>query len=157
MKKRILSALAIAALALSLNITAAAKPELTAPTTDPLVEPTIMRVTCYMDKGITASGTEAREGIVAVKPEWMQEGYIVQIWAVRDGKIGDFMGYYEPKDTGYGIDTGEGESRVIEGRSRGSIEAGWSIDVFCESEAEVAEWQAYGDYFYIRILTNCKG
>ncbi len=152
--------LALIALALTTMHAAASAPQIEAPQGDPFNEPVKIRTTCYLDAGTTATGCKARKGIIATTPEWMQEGYLFQIWEINeDGSLGDFCGYYEPLDTGYGIelDASEGQSRIKDGRAIGSIEKGWSIDIFCESKEEVKEWQAGGDYYYIKILTNCKG
>lgn len=156
-KIKILTLLALTAIT---TMTAAAAPRIEPPQGDPFTEPVKIRTTCYLDSGTTATGRPTRHGVIATKPEWMQEGYIFQIWEVNeDGSLGDFCGYYEPLDTGYGIelDASEGQSRIKEGQAIGSIEKGYSIDIFCENEAEVREWQAGGDYYYIKILTNCKG
>lgn len=103
-------------------------------------EPYMMRCTCYTaDEGdITASGTEVRDGIVAGKREWL--GKVVVLYEVtEDGTMGDFIGYYEFKDTGYGIN--------------GSLINGTSIDVWVENEDAVWEWVGrYGDYVYMQLV-----
>ena len=58
-----------------------------------------MIATAYCLKGQTASSEYVREGIVASKPEWI--GRTVAIYYEnKDGSLGDFIGYYEVKDTG---------------------------------------------------------
>ena len=112
---------------------------------DPFKEPVKMRCTCYIDRGTTASGAQTRDGIIAGRREWL--GYVACIYAIKeDGSIGDFIGYYEFKDTGAGIDT--------DGDGRGdSIKNGLSVDVWRSSMSEARNWvKTYGDYVYIKII-----
>ena len=105
-----------------------------------------MRVTCYTypPGSITASGCEVREGIVAAKKEWMDA-----LVVLYDTDM-NLIGYYEVKDTGFGIDQ--------DGDGIGSIEEGTSIDVFRDSLERCYEWiERYGDYCYVQIITDAKG
>lgn len=105
-----------------------------------------MRVTCYTypPGSITASGCEVREGIVAAKQDWMDA-----LVVLYDTDM-NFIGYYEVKDTGFGIDQ--------DGDGIGSIEEGTSIDVFRDSLERCYEWiERYGDYCYVQIITDAKG
>lgn len=119
---------------------------------DPFEEPVKIRCTCYLDDGTTASGKQTREGIVASKREWI--GYVAELNKVNDdGTIGELIGYYEILDTGYGRETGVGESQVLGGRTLGTIEAGETIDVWMPTSNQAEEWiDAYGDYVYIKII-----
>lgn len=106
----------------------------------------LMRVTCYTypPGSITASGCEVREGIVAAKKEWM--GALVILY---DTDM-NFIGYFEVKDTGFGIDK--------DGDGVGSIQDGTSLDVFRSSLDQCHEWtERYGDYCYVQIITDAKG
>ena len=140
MKKRLIMVLAVI---LSLSVYVKAKgSELTS---DPFTEPTIIRCTCYTDVGITASGSYTRPYIIAGRKEWL--GYVAGLYAINeDGSIGEFIGYYEFKDTGAGIDTdGDGKGD--------SIINGTSVDVWVTDSNAVKEWQTkYGDYVYIKII-----
>ena len=105
-----------------------------------------MRVTCYTypPGSITASGCEVREGIVAAKKDWMDA-----LVVLYDTDM-NFIGYYEVKDTGFGIDQ--------DGDGIGSIENGTSIDVFRDSLERCYEWiERHGDYCYVQIITDAKG
>lgn len=105
-----------------------------------------MRVTCYTypPGSITASGCEVREGIVAAKQDWMDA-----LVVLYDTDM-NFIGYYEVKDTGFGIDQ--------DGDGIGSIENGTSIDVFRDSLERCYEWiERHGDYCYVQIITDAKG
>lgn len=105
-----------------------------------------MRVTCYTypPGSITASGCEVREGIVAAKQDWMDA-----LVVLYDTDM-NFIGYYEVKDAGFGIDQ--------DGDGIGSIEEGTSIDVFRDSLERCYEWiERYGDYCYVQIITDAKG
>lgn len=100
-----------------------------------------MRVTCYTypPGSITASGSEVREGIVAAKKDWMDA-----LVVLYDTDM-NFIGYFEVKDTGFGID--------LDGDGIGSIENGTSIDVFRSSLERCNEWiERYGDYCYVQII-----
>lgn len=58
-----------------------------------------MQATAYCLSGRTASGDYTRKGIVASKPEWI--GKIMAVYLENEeGKAGEFLGYYEVKDTG---------------------------------------------------------
>jgi para-nitrobenzyl esterase len=65
---------------------------------------------------------------------------------VKNGKIGEFLGYYEILDTGAGIDTdGDGHGD--------SIINGQSIDVWQPSIQAARDWiKENGDYVYIKII-----
>lgn len=140
MRKRILSVLLVLVMLLlvllySLPVEAAESSDLQ-----------LMRVTCYTypPGSITASGCEVREGIVAAKKEWM--GALVILY---DTDM-NFIGYFEVKDTGFGIDK--------DGDGVGSIQDGTSLDVFRSSLDRCHEWmERYGDYCYAKIIPDAKG
>lgn len=105
-----------------------------------------MRVTCYTypEGSITASGCEVREGIIAAKKEWMDALVVLYDMDMN------FIGYFEVKDTGFGIDK--------DGDGIGSIQAGTSIDVFRSSLDRCQKWiERYGDYCYVQIITDAEG
>ena len=105
-----------------------------------------MRVTCYTypEGSITASGYEVREGIVAAKKDWMDALVVLYDMDMN------FIGYFEVKDTGFGIDK--------DGDGVGSIQEGTSIDVFRDDLDRCREWvKTYGDYCYVQIITNAEG
>ena len=105
-----------------------------------------MRVTCYTypPGSITASGSEVREGIVAAKKDWMDALVLLYDMDMN------FIGYFEVKDTGFGIDRN--------GDGIGSIQGGTSIDVFRSSLERCCEWiERYGDYCYVQIIPDAEG
>ena len=104
-----------------------------------------IRCTCYCHDGITASGQYTRDGVLAGKRDWL--GKTAALYRHNaNGKLGEFIGYYEFLDTGAGIDTdGDGVGD--------SIKRGKSIDVYKADMIEVNDWIAeYGDYVYIKII-----
>lgn len=108
-------------------------------------ELTKIRCTCYIDSGITASGQETRNGIIAGRRS--DFGKVAALYRCDTGnQIGEFIGYYEFLDTGAGIDTdGDGEGD--------SIIKGLSVDVWKNDMIEAKDWIAeYGDYVYIKII-----
>lgn len=133
-------------LLLGLSIHAKAEPS------DPFNEPVKVRCTCYTDGGLTASGKEVRPGIMASKPEWI--GCVACVNKVNeDGSIGEFIGLYEILDTGYGRETGVGESRILKGRTLGTIETGETVDIYQPTMHQVDEWISnYGDEVYIKLV-----
>lgn len=103
------------------------------------------RVTCYTEHGVTASGCETHYGICAGRKEDL--GKVAALYTVgEDGQVGEFVGYYEFRDTGAGIDTdGDGKGD--------SIKKGLSIDIWQPSYDCALEWvQEYGDYLYIKYI-----
>ena len=119
---------------------------------DPIVlETTQIRCTCYLDTGYTASGQWTREGIMAGKREWI--GCVAEVNEINeDGSIGEFIGYYEILDTGYGSETGRGQSKIKKGKSLGTIEAGESVDIWMPTMKDAKSWiREHGDYVYITI------
>ena len=105
-----------------------------------------MRVTCYTYPAgsITASGSEVREGIVAGKRDWMNALVVIYDMDM------ELIGYFEVKDTGFGIDK--------DGDGIGSIQAGTSIDVFRDNMDRCKEWvNTYGDYCYVQIIKDAEG
>lgn len=58
-----------------------------------------MQATAYCLDGRTASGDKTRIGIAASKPEWIGKTMAVYEKGA-DGKAGNFIGYFEVKDTG---------------------------------------------------------
>ena len=110
--------------------------------TEGVSEPKRMRVTCYTSSegAITASGTTVREGIVAASRDYMD--YVVILY---DEDM-NFVGFFEVKDTGAGIDTdGDGKGD--------SIEKGLSIDVYRDTLDRCYDWiEEYGDYMYVQFV-----
>lgn len=67
------------------------------------------------------------DGIIAAAPEHV--GKVAQVYSVaEDGGLGEFLGYFEVADTGYGAPTGYGKSRYKGRRSAGTIELGITVD-----------------------------
>lgn len=66
---------------------------------EPKVNCYFMQATAYCINGRTASGENTRVGIVASKPEWIGKTMAVYLRG-KDGKAGQFLGYFEVKDTG---------------------------------------------------------
>lgn len=113
---------------------------------NPYGEPFKIRCTVYYPTGNPcANGRMPVEGLsVAGKSEWRDKA-CVMYECLEDGSRGELIGIYEITDTGYGIPVPDSEL--------GSIQAGLSIDRFCEDEISGMEWiRNYGDYVYIQII-----
>lgn len=112
---------------------------------DPFIEPVKIRCSCYCEHGKTATGAKTRYGIAAGKKEWL--GYVAELNAINpDGSVGEFIGYFEFRDTGAGMDSdGDGKGDTIIN--------GQSIDIWINSLPEAYKWRdKYGDYVYIKIV-----
>ena len=104
-----------------------------------------IRCTCYCEPGITASGAHTKVGIIAGRKDDL--GKVAAIYSIaEDGSIGEFLGYYEFKDTGAGMDSdGDGVGDTIR--------TGKSVDVFQNTLQDAKAWvKEYGDYVYIVII-----
>ena len=104
-----------------------------------------VRCTCYIHSGITYSGQQTREGVVAGKKEWI--GKAVALYENdEDNNPGEFIGYFEFLDTGLGIDTdGDGIGDTI---TRGK-----SIDVYRYTMEDAKAWIAeHGDYVFMKVI-----
>lgn len=86
------------------------------------------QVTCYVEAGQpTCTGSYRMDGIIAAQPE--NVGKVAQVYKVaEDGSVGEFLGYFEVADTGYGAPSGYGKSRYKGRRSAGTIELGITVD-----------------------------
>lgn len=88
----------------------------------------------------SASMRELIEGYsIAGRVSWLNRS--VNIYKCNsDGTVGDFIGTYKFDDTGYGAESGVGESKILEGRTIGTIENGTCIDFFFDTEEECVEY-----------------
>lgn len=64
----------------------------------PEIPPLHIEATAYCYGKITKSGKKVREGIAAMKEEWI--GKTAVVYEDLDGKPGDLIGIYEVEDTG---------------------------------------------------------
>ena len=104
----------------------------------------MVMTTGYCHGTITATGTKPREGICAVRREWI--GKTALVWEYgADGTQGEFLGYWECLDTGFGADS--------DGDGIGSIEEGKVIDMYFPTEEQVADWmELTGGKVYIQLI-----
>lgn len=97
-----------------------------------------VNITAYYSENPTGCrGDRMREGIAAGKQEWY--GKAVIIYLNDNGRPGEVVGVFEVLDTGYGKDTGSGESRVKKGRHLGTIETGQTIDIYRDNYERCVE------------------
>lgn len=98
-------------------------------------EPFIVNSTAYCNTAgnLTASGKPTVEGItIAGKEEWL--GCVAALYTIReDGGIGEFIGYREFTDTGYGVPSNQYPGM-------GTIESGETVDIFFERYEEAMQW-----------------
>ena len=94
--------------------------------------------TAYWDEynRCSASGRELKSQYsVAGMVSWL--GRTINVYECNEnGSIGKLRGTYRFDDTGYGAESGCGESKILEGRSVGTIENGTCIDFYFNTESE---------------------
>lgn len=107
-------------------------------------EPIVVESTGYSNPAgnPTYSGKETIEGItIAAKKEWI--GSVVALYTkTQGGGIGDFIGYRQVTDTGYGHD-----STVYPGR--GTIETGETVDLFFQSTDDAINYGSREVYIQV--------
>ena len=100
--------------------------------------------TGYCHGEVTATGVKPREGICAVRSEWI--GKTALVWKCnKDGMQGEFLGFWECLDTGFGADS--------DGDGIGSIQEGKVVDMYFPTMEQVTEWmELTGGRVYIQLL-----
>ena len=108
--------------------------------------------TAYWDKynRTSASGRPLVKGkSVAGKLSWIHK--YVDVYACNeDGSVGKYLGEYRFDDTGYGQESGVGESKILKGRTIGTIENGTCIDFYFETEDECWEYGRRDVYIAVK-------
>ena len=85
--------------------------------------------------GIGYDGRPLVEGLtVAGKPEWLGMSCALYDLDMR------LIGIYEFRDIGYGKSLGYGKSQIRKGASIGDIEAGKTIDIYFNKNADALAW-----------------
>jgi len=94
--------------------------------------------TAYYDSyghGHGATGRKLIEGVtVAYRPEDLGKTAVIYDTNMR------LIGIYEITDTGYGQSTGKGKSKILSGRTIGTIENGQCIDIYFRTKAACQRW-----------------
>jgi 3D (Asp-Asp-Asp) domain-containing protein len=108
-------------------------------------EPFIVNSTAYANPAgnPTYSGRPTVEGrTLAGKTEWI--GSVAALYEINeDDSIGEFIGYREVEDTGYGVAS-------VKVPGMGTIETGETVDLFIEDREEAIQ---YGERkIYIQII-----
>lgn len=100
--------------------------------------------TAYCQGDVTATGVPVREGICAARSEWI--GKTALVWQCNeDGTQGEFLGYWECLDTGFGADS--------DGDGIGSIQEGRVIDMYFPTLDKAQEWmELTGGRVYIQLV-----
>lgn len=103
-----------------------------------------MLTTAYCHGTVTATGNRTRRGICAVRREWV--GKTALVWECKDSDtMGEFLGFWECLDTGFGADS--------DGDGVGSIEEGRVIDMYFPTLEEVEEWmEITGGRVYVKLV-----
>ena len=100
--------------------------------------------TGYCHGNITATGSVPREGICAVRSEWI--GKTALVWKCDEGGTqGEFLGFWECFDTGFGADS--------DGDGIGSIQEGKVVDMYFPTMEQVMDWmELTGGRIYIQLV-----
>lgn len=108
----------------------------------------LVDATAYYDVygyGYGATGQPLVEGLtIAGRPEDL--GKTAYIYDLDKNLIG----IYEFRDTGYGQATGYGSSRILKGKTKGTIEVGQCIDIYMTTYAKCKAWGR--QKVYLRIV-----
>lgn len=103
-------------------------------------QPELIKVstTAYYDVngyGHGANGQPLVEGLtIAGRKDWI--GKTAALYT-EDMEL---IGYYEFRDTGYGQPTGAGQSKLLSGKTIGTIENGTCIDIYFTSYEKCKAW-----------------
>jgi hypothetical protein len=125
------------------------------PITNPIEEPTIMRVTCYTanEGAICSTGIKPHYGVVAGAKEWEGKAVLLYTFDYNEGGkpvSKECVGLFTILDTGAGIDTdndGKGDT----------IKNGQSLDVYVDTKEQAQEWtREYGGYL-LAIIVEGEG
>lgn len=123
--------------------------------------PQLLETTAYCQGSHGSRGDKMRHGYVAYTPE--SYGCAIDLYKAEkteDGyKLGEYLGLFEVRDTGFGHETGQGRSSIRpDKKSKGSIEIGKTIDVFHPTYSECVTWmkETEGMVFAV-IIPNVKG
>lgn len=125
-------------------------------------DPVLLDTTGYYRGSVGSHGDKMRPGYVAYTPG--SYGFDMELYKAveqEDGSysLGEYIGRYEVKDTGYGRETGSGKSTVRKDKgSRGTIESGLSVDVYHYDLTGCREWmkETNGRVFAV-IIPDVKG
>lgn len=100
--------------------------------------------TAYYHGRVTATGSGLHRGICAVREEWI--GKTALVWECKNSDtMGEFFGYWECLDTGFGADS--------DGDGIGSIQEGRVIDMYFPTPEEVQEWmEITGGRVYVQLI-----
>lgn len=123
--------------------------------------PMLVDTTGYCRGTHGSHGDRMEKGYVAYTPE--SYGSALEVYEAvetEEGyKLGEFIGLYEIRDTGYGKSTGQGKSAVRADKPHeGTIEAGLSVDTYFPTYGECVSWmKKTGGKIFIVIIPDVKG
>lgn len=124
-------------------------------------KPVLMHTTAYCEGNTGSHGDRMREGFCAGDPELYGASVaIYEAIPTDEGyKMGEFIGYFEMRDTGYGYSTGQGESSVRNDKKyAGTIESGLHLDIYRNNLDRCWKWmeRTKGMIFAV-IVPDVKG
>ena len=124
-------------------------------------KPVLMETTAYYQGTIGSHGDRMREGYCAGDPELYGASVaIYEAIPTENGySMGDFIGYFEMRDTGYGYSTGTGKSEVRSDKKyAGTIESGLHLDIYRDNLDRCWQWmhKTKGKVFAV-IVPEVKG
>lgn len=144
MRRKALFLAAILALAFPMTVKAETCRELTDSYIESDNAPMLFDTTAYIEGTITATGRKAREGIAAGPEAWLGMCAVLYEANLENGEyvLGNMIGCYEILDTGYGANSHDGIKSKIrpDKNSRGTIEKGECLDIYCSSYSRAVCW-----------------
>jgi hypothetical protein len=142
MKKRIVCVMLTCFILGSVSVEAAESGSVRNCGVESVGNPWLAQVTAYCEPGrLTATGSDAQEGIIAGSPEWI--GRVAAVYRVEtDGSIGDFIGLFPIEDTGYGHEIAASgyNSEILKNKKPGTVETGITLDFRQKSEDACVEF-----------------
>lgn len=124
-------------------------------------EPILMHTTAYYQGEIGSHGDRMREGYVAGDPNLYGAAVVIYEAIPQENgsyTIGDYIGTYEMRDTGYGFSTGSGNSVVSSRKYAGTIETGIHLDIYRNNYSRCVEWMKRTQgYVFAVIVPQAKG
>ena len=123
--------------------------------------PMLMETTAYYQGSHGSHGDKMQEGYAACSPEMYGNGVMVYEAVLQDDgtyKLGEYLGFFEIRDCGYGFSTGQGKSEVRSDKKyAGTIESGIHLDVYRDNLSRCWEWMRQTKGKVFAVIVEAKG
>ena len=122
--------------------------------------PVLMQTTAYYQGTHGSHGDRMKEGYCAGDPNLYGAAVVIYEAIPQENgsfTIGDFIGNYEMRDTGYGFSTGSGNSIVSDRKYAGTIESGTHLDIYRDNYARCVEWMKKTKGYVFAVIVPAQG